>query len=384
MLPINYNYSDLEKQLRNLGVEFLKCKTVEERLLFYSTYESLVDVYCCQTGCDFSNKKIYRSYLKDSALVDTLGNYHFESVIKYQDFHRELMRLCYDGLNSFFQEVCDCSFCGSLLKKDIPTINEGENEDRELVEKFLLEKTPHLFSFYQELVRSGGIYPYDGDLFRDGLTQINLPLKKANVFIPSENPSLGLLSALPHELGHYEEFQQLLNSCSMLDSLEYFSSSLLAEVNSTYYEQMFIEFYMNRGNHRENSFLSMIDFFDSGLNKILDSYILSSLPIEEFQKLQDTDMELLPTEENFCSLENLEYSDFFEKSRIGGVDSFIYAYGFLLSTYFLENPDRYHLFQENKREVLSPEWLESMDITPEKMSKTLVKRGEHLFGKYMD
>lgn len=56
MLPINYDHSDLVKQLCDVGRQFSRCKTVEERFLVYETYLGLVDSYFTATGKEYCNK----------------------------------------------------------------------------------------------------------------------------------------------------------------------------------------------------------------------------------------------------------------------------------------------------------------------------------------
>ena len=339
MLPINYDYSDLVEQLCYAGRQFSKCRTKEERFLVYETYLGLIDSYFSVTEKEFCNKKLYRSFTKEGEnfFLEVCAS-NFNTFIENKEFHTNLMLSCYEQLDSFFQEFCESSYCGCLEKKKIFPINEETDEDSYLLMNFFNEKVPKLCSLYHGIISSGNLYSLgEDDWLREGLSIFNLVQKKANVFVSSFNPSFKELSIVPHELGHVEEFNYFLEHYSIMDTLRYFSSGFLSEVVSTYYEQLFLEFYMNHGN---------IELIDLG---ILSPSFLS------------------------------------EEDRIIGVDiSPVYAYGFLLANYFLEYPKSYALFNEKKNQSFSPEFLESVGITTESLSKTLIKRSEHLFGKYLD
>ena len=239
---------------------------------------------------------------------------------------------------------------------------------------------------YHGIISSGNLYSLgEDDWLREGLSIFNLVQKKANVFVSSFNPSFKELSIVPHELGHVEEFNYFLEHYSIMDTLRYFSSGFLSEVVSTYYEQLFLEFYMNHGNRRDDAVLAMINHFQKGINDIWDSYILASLPKKKLEEIRNTNVELNSTEIELIDLGILSPSFLSEEDRIIGVDiSPVYAYGFLLANYFLEYPKSYALFNEKKNQSFSPEFLESVGITTESLSKTLIKRSEHLFGKYLD
>lgn len=387
MLPINYDYSDLVEQLCYAGRQFSKCRTKEERFLVYETYLGLIDSYFSVTEKEFCNKKLYRSFTKEGEnfFLEVCAS-NFNTFIENKEFHTNLMLSCYEQLDSFFQEFCESSYCGCLEKKKIFPINEETNEDSYLLMKFFNEKVPELSSLYHEIISLGNLYSLgEDDWLREGLSIFNLVQKKANVFVSSFNPSFKELSIVPHELGHVEEFNYFLEHYSIMDTLRYFSSGFLSEVVSTYYEQLFLEFYMNHGNRRDDAVLAMINHFQKGINDIWDSYILASLPKKKLEEIRNTNVELNSTEIELIDLGILSPSFLSEEDRIIGVDiSPVYAYGFLLANYFLEYPKSYALFNEKKNQSFSPEFLESVGITTESLSKTLIKRSEHLFGKYLD
>ncbi len=387
MLPINYDHSDLVKQLCDVGRQFSRCKTVEERFLVYETYLGLVDSYFTATGKEYCNKKLYRSFVKEGEnfFFEVCAS-NFNNFVINKDFHANLMLSCYAQLDSFFQDFCESSYCGRLEKKKLSPINEEIDEDCALLMKFFREEAPELCSLYQMVVDSGNLYAMgEDDWLREGLSIFNLVQKKANVFVSPSNPSFKELSLVPHELGHVEEFRYFLDYSPVMDTLRYFASGCLSEVVSTYYEQLFLEFYINHGNRRDDALLSMVNHFEKGLNDIWDSYVLALLPKKSLEEIKDTNVELSSTETELMELGLLSPSWLSEEDRIISVGiSPIYAYGFLLANYFLEHPDSYTLFQEKKNQSFSPEFLESLGITTESLSKTLVKRGERLFGRYMD
>ena len=103
MLPINYDHSDLVKQLCDVGRQFSRCKTVEERFLVYETYLGLVDSYFTATGKEYCNKKLYRSFVKEGEnfFFEVCAS-NFNNFVINKDFHANLMLSCYAQLDSFF------------------------------------------------------------------------------------------------------------------------------------------------------------------------------------------------------------------------------------------------------------------------------------------
>lgn len=104
MLPINYDHSDLVKQLCDVGRQFSRCKTVEERFLVYETYLGLVDSYFTATGKEYCNKKLYRSFVKEGEnfFFEVCAS-NFNNFVINKDFHANLMLSCYAQLDSFFK-----------------------------------------------------------------------------------------------------------------------------------------------------------------------------------------------------------------------------------------------------------------------------------------
>lgn len=383
MLPINYDYSDLVKQLYNAGREFSKCKTLEERFVVYETYLSLADSFFNVTGKEFCNKKLYRSFLKegeDFFLGICASN--FNNFLINKQFHADIMLACYQQLNSFFEEFDD----NNLKIKKLTPIKESRDEDNQLLRRYFNEKSPELGSLYDTIVSNGNLYLIsDDDWLREGLSIFNLVQRRANLFVRSYNPSFKELSIVPHELGHVLEFYHFLDSYSVMDILSYFTTGCLSEVVSTYYEQQFLDFYMNNGDRCDDAILAMQNHFARGLNDIWDSYVLASLSNKTLEEIQDNNVELSSVEMELMNSEVLSPSLLSDENRIIGITiSPVYAYGFLLANYFLENPDSYSLFLKQNNQEFSPEFLNSIGITNDSLAKTLVKRSNTLLKKYMD
>ena len=172
MLPINYDHSDLVKQLCDVGRQFSRCKTVEERFLVYETYLGLVDSYFTATGKEYCNKKLYRSFVKEGEnFFFEMCASNFNNFVINKDFHANLMLSCYAQLDSFFQDFCESSYCGRLEKKKLSPINEEIDEDCALLMKFFREEAPELCSLYQMVVDSGNLYAMgEDDWLREGQT----------------------------------------------------------------------------------------------------------------------------------------------------------------------------------------------------------------------
>ena len=61
----------------------------------------------------------------------------------------------------------------------------------------------------------------------------------------------------------------------------------------------------------------------------------------------------------------------------------VYTYGFLFANYLLEHPEDFPKFRTLEQQDFTVSTLESMGITNDKLVKSLVKRTNTIFNKYI-
>lgn len=387
MLDINTDNSDLIRQMEEVKTLFSRnYTTYDERLAGYGTYFGLVESYELLTGHDFMDENFFSFFEKEgSDYFLQNGKVQLHNFLQYKGFHTRTMFQAYQQADMFLQSFYDSPYVERLLEEH-PM--DTDYEDKKMLYAYFEACAPHLQELYEEVSQRGNLYSIDasGRSLQDGLTAFNFLRKNSNVFLPPQNDTFQQLTATPHEFGHVYDFFDATSKCSIEDVLPLFSSSCFSEVLSIYYEQQFIDFYLEHGNHQDEALLAMAALYDNRLSCMWDSFVLSSLPRESLEKIYGVPAELFKVENELAFLGVLseEAMSYDGSDRLIDVDlSTMYAYGFLISSYLLEHPDDFPKFMQMRSQEFSPDFLEEMGMTPDSMTKSLVKRSERVFGKYL-
>ena len=143
---------------------------------------------------------------------------------------------------------------------------------------------------------------------------------------------------------------------------------------------------MEYGDRQDDALLAMASLYDNRLSYMWDSFVLSSLPRDALEKIYGIPVELSRMEDELFRLGILSEGamSYDDSDRLIDVDiSTMYGYGFLISNYLLEHPDIFPKFMQLRNQEFSPEVLGDMGMTPDTLTKSLVRRSERIFGKYL-
>lgn len=389
MLDINTDGSDLIRQMEEVRTLFSRDDTTfDERTAGYTTYFGLVESYELLTGHDFSDENFSSSFEEEgSDYLFQRDKKQHQNFLNQKSFHTRLMFQTYQQADMFLQSFYDSLYAERLQEKAILPI-DMYYEDRRLLYDYFEACAPHLRELYEEVSQRGNLYSSDfcGGSYRAGLTAFNVLRESSNVFLPPRCDSFQQLTAAPHEFGHVYDFSDAVSKFSNQDVLSLVSSSCFSEVLSIYYEQQFIDFYLEYGDRQDDALLTMASLYDNRLSYMWDSFVLSSLPRDALEKIYGIPVELSRMEDGLFRLgilseEAMSYDD---SDRLIDVDiSTMYGYGFLISNYLLEHPDIFPKFMQLRNQEFSPEVLGDMGMTPDTLTKSLVKRSEKIYGKYL-
>ena len=389
MLDINPDHSDLIRQMEEVRTLFSKNDTTyDERLAGYTTYFGLVESYELLTGHDFMDENFSSFFEKEGSdyfLQKDKGRFY--NFLQHKGFHTRTMFQAYQQADMFLQSFYDSPYAERLLKEKVRPI-DTDDEDKKMLYTYFEACAPHLRELYEKVSQCGNLYSSDfcGRGYQVGLTAFNFLRENSNVFLPSQNDFFQQLTAVPHEFGHVYDFSDSISKFSNEDVLSLVSSSCFSEVLSIYYEQQFIDFYLEHGNRHNDALLTIASLYDNRLSCMWDSFVLASLPEEFLEKIYGVPVELFKVENKLSFLgilseEAMSYDNF---DRLIDVDlSSMYAYGFLISSYLLEHPADFPKFMQIRNREFSPITLEEMGMTSDTLTKSLVKRSERIFGKYL-
>lgn len=389
MLDVNIDNSDLIRQMEEVKTLFSKKDTTyDERIAGYVTYFGLVESYELLTGHDFLDESFFSFFEKEgSDYFLQRGKAQLHNFLQHKGFHTRTMFQAYQQADMFVQSFYDSLYAERTFEEK-RYLRDIDYEDKKMLYAYFEACAPHLRELYEEVSHRGNIYSTDfsGRGYQNGLTVFNFLRESSNVFLPFPCVSFQQLTAVPHEFGHVYDFSDAISQFSIEDIFSLFSSSCFAEVLSIYYEQQFIDFYLDYGNCQDDALLAMAALYDNRLSCMWDSFVLSSLPRESLEKNYGVPVELFKVENelSFLGILSEEAMSYDDANRLIDVDlSIMYAYGFLISSYLLEHPNDFSKFMQMRNKDFSPELLNDMGMTSDTLVKSLVKRSERVFGKYL-
>lgn len=368
MLAVNRNYDDVLGQfaearqlLLDPSISFLD--QVKATKTFFGLI-SIVEDICHRTiGVD-ETEKIISPKVFDFLDQTDLNNYY--RFLLEKDKHLRVFSSTYYALLDGLEDAD-----WDLFLKTDNFFEEGD--DKKFLAAFL-ESNHTLATLYQELKTEGRLFSFPTDSRYAGLTCFNLLREICNVFVDDKNTSFSDLSTLPHELGHVLDFNHS-NKIGRNTGFGFYE-----EVLSNYFEQEFLFFFLENSKYKDQAFLSILHYYDKYLKLLQEGYYFSNLPSESLEeKFRNPTLFFMIEEElvkdGLLAEEEMSYS-----GRLTDFDSSImYGYGFLLSTYLLENKDRLSEFMRIKNDDFSFSQLESIGFSSDSAVKSLQKRLDRTF-----
>lgn len=391
MFLLNTEYDKLFKQLKYIEEHFLDCNNSRDCTIYYDSYKGVKDVLEELTQKSFP----IPNSIKDKCLkyhVSEYSDWLIESrdsnFIKNKDYHLSICLPAYFKCSSILEKLMQNPEIDILTDQKNCSFDNLHNEDRDAVLEFLSMENKLLLNYYLEMESSGLFYPMPkGNFFdlRGGITVFNSVGNCCNLLLKSVYPNLCSLEAIPHEFGHVFDFFDYRERFSLQGQGLMTMQGIYGEVLSSYYEQKFLEYYLEHGNHQEEALLSLIWYFDQRLQYLWDVSVVSMLEDDDIHYIMNHSAYLSDCHRVLVDNGILAYMpDTGDENRVVIFDDAMeYGYGFLLTNYLLEHPSSYNDFLNMRNGNFDVKKLESIGVTPEEISKSLVKRSEKIFERYL-
>lgn len=391
MFLLNTKYDNLFKQLKYIEERFSDCNNSRDCTIYYNSYKGVKDVLEKLTQKPFYiPNTIHDKCLKYqvSEYSDWLIESRDNNFIKNKDYHLSICLSAYFKCSSILGKVLQNPEADILINQKNYSFDNLHNEDREAVLGFLSTENKLLLKYYLEMESNGLFYPMPkGDFFdvRGGITVFNSVGNCCNLLLKSTYSNLFSLEAIPHEFGHVFDFFDYRERFSLQGQGLMTMQGIYGEVLSSYYEQKFLEYYLEQDNHQREALLSLIWYFDQRLQYLWDVLVVSMLEDDDIRYVMNHSAYLSDCHRVLVENGTLSYMpDISDESRVLFLDDAMeYGYGFLLTNYLLEHPSSFNDFLDMRNGNFDVKKLESIGVTPKEVSKSLVKRSEKIFGRYL-
>ena len=192
---------------------------------------------------------------------------------------------------------------------------------------------------------------------------------------------------LHRQLDDLQGYQDTLKDgkdSSFEESFHHLFFNVLGETMSIYHSQQFLEFLLEDKKYKDDAIFLLKNFFHDNIKLLWESYVLT-LPSKKSMLKNITHIQSLNVLET-----ELVFQKKLTKNSISFYDRFVnlnmqpvYTYGFLFANYLLEHPEDFPKFRTLEQQDFTVSTLESMAITSDKLVKSLVKRTNTIFNKYI-
>ena len=380
MLPFNEDFSTISSQLDEMFRKYFQCNDLEQQGKILASicslgplsYEFNLDYLQSQKFID--SIMSCKDYLTNRCLYQTYSDF-----IENKDYHGKVFSNCFQYLNRYFENNWKPSHLYSFSSMDIV-----HDEDLHLLYDFFNTKAPYLRKTYDDLVACHNLYSSYHLLNDQCLIYFNLYTKSPLIFLTEQPKNLAGLNDLVHELGHAFDFEMNFKDSSFEESFHHLFFNVLGETMSIYHSQQFLEFLLEDKKYKDDAIFLLKNFFHDNIKLLWESYVLT-LPSKKSMLKNITHIQSLNVLET-----ELVFQKKLTKNSISFYDRFVnlnmqpvYTYGFLFANYLLEHPEDFPKFRTLEHQDFTVSTLESMAITSDKLVKSLVKRTNTIFNKYI-
>lgn len=355
----------LEQQINLLIEQFRSCRTTSKTRIILSSIGGLLELY----------EEIMKEELKKISEIEAINPYYYQKYVEYNNQKRNLfMREFIKNREIHYQFILEIINKFNFLDYESEYIKPRyypKSELEGIFKSFSIKNNPNLYSIYDSFKNDNRIYISDQHSCC-AQTTYDWYNSLAFILIGFSDKTIENLVSLVHELGHIEDELDLSDS----KKIDYRDKSIFTEVHSLYREKQLYDFLLTSGLYVEEIKSEVLFEPHALLELLMNILIFCKIPRNylnskdfKYQWVEDGLSEVKDGLDIF--LNNYECIDLY--------DSLIYSYGEILSTYFLDNGDKYMTFRENRYDSYSPKMLSSLDITSDDIVKSLYKR----YDKYM-
>lgn len=352
----------LEKQINLLLKQYENCKTINNARIILSSLQSLLDLYkevldkefIKRSELQIKNSFYYKKYVDFN---NHKRNLFVRNFFKYRNFHQQFLS---DIINEFdfFAYEYDFLYPEKHSKKELDC----------LFKEYCQDTKSNSYDIYKTMKDDNRFFSiskkdeYCAETSSDYFNKVDF------VVFKDKNLTIENLITLIHEVGHVEDFMDM-NASKLVD---YTYRSPFSEVHSLKNEKEFYDYLLKNEIYADeirDEVLSECDNIVESLVSLITyceapiSYLDIPIYIKDDWKekaLQKTNLDI-----DFI-LNNFETFDF--------LSSYLYSYGELLATYFIEHPEKYEAFRSRRYDFFHPKLFKELEITSSDVAKSLYKR----------
>lgn len=349
----------LEQQIDVLYQKFIYVDHFEDFSSIYQSLYSLSDLYYELTGkCLLDQSQLERPFffLWQEKRRESQGNRLFiNHFLNCRSFHRSLLGLMLKEMESIIRKM-DQTFEYRDFR-----LSFSKEELQDLLFSYLKEKFPKGEEIVRELIEDNRLILCSSNSILDHSVTIANTYQDFyhNLFfikVPDFQQTLENVGSIVHECGHIEDVMNL-----SYKELTCFLMSGLFEVNAIYRESEFYLYLLKNHIHPkevERIFLShSFGHFEFSYSLLLLSNISKyGLKRDRYKRFSSSKLQEFSNHESFSDL-------FVIPTPLDINREMEYSYGEILSTYFLEHPEKYILFKEKRCDFFSPKLFQELGMT---------------------
>lgn len=378
-MKINEDYSDIERQIKNLGRFLETCTNKSQYYSAASFFGILNYLYYLRYGNEFvSGEAADNITRKGMELYQEILENEKSVFLRNKQFHKDTFFESFFGPSSSFLKTCRSSYLKKMKSSEKAKLKIGE--DKEILEAFFKEKFPEGSDILGELLERGHLYKFfdEDDEFSssNGFMTFNRCDNAANVFLRDDVHSLSSLVTLVHELGHVYDFSDSVRTFTDEEKARY-ALGPYAEVMSSYYQQLFLDYLIDNGIRAEEATVAFFELYSAFFYNLDNALLLSLVSDDEYRLIVGSDF----TKRDVISLlressftEDYDFEDNCAWTVMSGTKEIGYSYGILLSNMLIDGSISKDDWFSLRAKEFDSSSLTSIGFSKNEANKCLVKR----------
>lgn len=378
-MKINEDYSDIERQIKNLGRFLETCTNKSQYYSAASSFGILNYLYYLRYGNEFvSGEAADNITRKGMELYQEILENEKSVFLRNKQFHKDTFFESFFCPSSSFLKTCRSSYLKKMKSSKKAKLKIGE--DKEILEAFFKEKFPEGSDILGELLERGHLYKFfdEDDEFSssNGFMTFNRCDNAANVFLRDDVHSLSSLVTLVHELGHVYDFYDSVRTFTDEEKARY-ALGPYAEVMSSYYQQLFLDYLIDNGIRAEEATVAFFELYSAFFYNLDNALLLSLVSDDEYRLIVGSDF----TKRDVISLlressftEDYDFEDNCAWTVMSGTKEIGYSYGILLSNMLIDGSISKDDWFSLRAKEFDSSSLTSIGFSKNEANKCLVKR----------
>ncbi len=376
-MRINEDYSDIERQIKDLSQFLETCTNKSRYYSVSSSFEMLNYLYCLRYGYEFLSGEVADNIARKSMeLYQEILENEKSVFLRNKQFHKDTFCETYFGPSSSFLKPSRSSYLEKMRNSEKAKLKTGE--DKEILEAFFKEKFPEGSDILGELLERGHLYKFFGedDGLSDGFMTFNRCDNAANVFLKDDVCSLSSLVTLVHELGHVYDFSDSVRTFTDEEKARYAFGPYI-EVMSCYYQQLFLDYLINNDIRVEEATVAFFELYSAFFHNLDNALLLSLVSDDEYRLIVGNDFkkrEVISLLKESSLTEDYDFDDNCAWTVMSGTKEIGYSYGILLSNMLIDGSISKDDWFNLRAKEFDSSSLTSIGFSKDKANKCLVKR----------